>query len=277
MLDSNRYAKCGNPLCCKTFYIRSPSRPKKFCSYDCAIQRHVKNDLCLNCNNLLLFNKDKRKKFCNQSCAAIYNNKNRDASSRIKQQQTIKRRFPSKEKKHAKNNPKCLIHPTTTIPNIINSIEKLNYMYNNLNMTSTEILQKLNIKYTNFTVFLKSLGIKTKPRLHPIRGNKEHFKNFSIYRNRSSFKKIKEQEISKIINYKCFLDCGVFHSTINPNGVVKDHMVSVKYGFDNNIDPNIIRHPANCAFISQHENSKKNSKNSISLEILLERTKTWNK
>ena len=62
----------------------------------------------------------------------------------------------------------------------------------------------------------------------------------------------------------------------NPNGVSRDHKVSIKYGFENKIDPEIISHPANCELILQKENSKKNSKNSLTLQELLDRIENCN-
>lgn len=61
----------------------------------------------------------------------------------------------------------------------------------------------------------------------------------------------------------------------NIDGVSRDHMVSIKYGFENSIDPKIISHPANCRLILQKENSSKNSKNSISLDELKEKIIFW--
>ena len=52
-------------------------------------------------------------------------------------------------------------------------------------------------------------------------------------------------------------------------------MVSVKYGFLNNIDPQIIAHPANCKLMIQKENTSKYSKSSITLEELLIRIEAW--
>lgn len=61
----------------------------------------------------------------------------------------------------------------------------------------------------------------------------------------------------------------------NLNGISRDHMVSVKYGFDNNIDPKTIGHPANCDLVRHSENSSKHSGCSITLEELLERIEKW--
>jgi hypothetical protein len=61
----------------------------------------------------------------------------------------------------------------------------------------------------------------------------------------------------------------------NLNGVSKDHMYSVREGFINGIDPEIIKHPANCKLMIHNENNKKNSKCSITLEELLDRIEKW--
>ena len=63
----------------------------------------------------------------------------------------------------------------------------------------------------------------------------------------------------------------------NLNGVSRDHIVSVRYGFDNNIDPSIIAHPANCQLLPHTENFKKFTDCHISVEELLERIDKWNK
>ena len=63
----------------------------------------------------------------------------------------------------------------------------------------------------------------------------------------------------------------------NLNGISRDHMYSVFDGFQNNIDPKIISHPANCKLMIHSENSSKHKKSSITLEELLERIKKWDK
>lgn len=56
---------------------------------------------------------------------------------------------------------------------------------------------------------------------------------------------------------------GIFNSKTNRNGLVRDHMLSRKYGFDNGIFPEIIRHPANCQIITHSENSSKREKSCL--------------
>ncbi len=67
------------------------------------------------------------------------------------------------------------------------------------------------------------------------------------------------------------------HCGDNQNGVSRDHIVSVRYGFDNNIATWIIAHPANCQLMPQTLNSSKNSKCDLTIDELLEKIEKWNK
>jgi hypothetical protein len=61
----------------------------------------------------------------------------------------------------------------------------------------------------------------------------------------------------------------------NLGGVSKDHMYSVREGFINGVDPEIIKHPANCKLLLHSENNKKNYNCSITLDELKEKIKNW--
>lgn len=63
----------------------------------------------------------------------------------------------------------------------------------------------------------------------------------------------------------------------NTLGVSRDHIISISYGFINNIDPKIISHPANCQIIPHSQNKKKHTKCNISVSELEEKIKQWNK
>lgn len=63
----------------------------------------------------------------------------------------------------------------------------------------------------------------------------------------------------------------------NLNGISRDHMVSIRYGFDNNIPPEHLSHPANCRLIRHNDNVSKGSKNHITYEELLIRIEVWDK
>lgn len=62
----------------------------------------------------------------------------------------------------------------------------------------------------------------------------------------------------------------------NLYGVSRDHIVSVRYGYDNQIDPSIISHPANCKLVRHSQNVSKGVKCDMSIEMLLEKIKQWN-
>lgn len=66
---------------------------------------------------------------------------------------------------------------------------------------------------------------------------------------------------------------GVFNTHTNSKGCVRDHLLSRKYGFENNIDPEIISHPANCEIVLHAENVRRSmtNDNQITLTELLER------
>lgn len=61
----------------------------------------------------------------------------------------------------------------------------------------------------------------------------------------------------------------------NSNGICRDHIISVYYGFKNNIDPKIISHPANCQLVRHSYNCSKHTKCELTLKQLLHRIKHW--
>jgi hypothetical protein len=63
----------------------------------------------------------------------------------------------------------------------------------------------------------------------------------------------------------------------NLNGISRDHAVSVRYGFDNNLPAEHLAHPANCVLMRHGDNVSKYSKNSISYDDLLKRIEEWDK
>jgi len=62
----------------------------------------------------------------------------------------------------------------------------------------------------------------------------------------------------------------------NLDGVSRDHILSIKDGYDQRIDPKIISHPSNCRLVIHRENQKKSSKSEILLDQLLEKIRIFN-
>lgn len=61
----------------------------------------------------------------------------------------------------------------------------------------------------------------------------------------------------------------------NLNGISRDHKISVYSGWINNINSNIISHPANCELVRHNKNQRKNIKCSITLKQLEESINKW--
>lgn len=62
----------------------------------------------------------------------------------------------------------------------------------------------------------------------------------------------------------------------NLNGVSRDHIISIKYGFENGIDSNIISHPANCQLLRHNDNISKYCKCDLTVKELLQKINKWN-
>lgn len=55
----------------------------------------------------------------------------------------------------------------------------------------------------------------------------------------------------------------------NPNGLSRDHRVSVNEAIKNNYDPYYITHPVNCELMPHYQNNSKKTKNSLSYQDLI--------
>lgn len=62
----------------------------------------------------------------------------------------------------------------------------------------------------------------------------------------------------------------------NIGGVSRDHIFSVKEGFEKGVDPKLISHPANCRLMIHSKNISKNKRSDISLSELKEKISSWN-
>ena len=62
----------------------------------------------------------------------------------------------------------------------------------------------------------------------------------------------------------------------NLTGVSRDHIVSVRYGFDNGISPELISHPANCQLLQHGMNVSKGKNCDLTIEELFVKISNWN-
>jgi len=61
----------------------------------------------------------------------------------------------------------------------------------------------------------------------------------------------------------------------NPTGVSRDHILSVKEGYEKGILPYYLSHPANCQLMIHTENNIKNTNSDITIEELIQKIKEW--
>jgi hypothetical protein len=143
-------------------------------------------------------------------------------------------------------------------------------------MSPSDIKKEYGIEYSDFGMFLKKcLNMK-------LLSTKDAINNWykktgrsltdekAQYKKRCAFQ-FDPYSMPQIPGYDLLLSRGIFHPTKNQNGVCRDHMVSVEYGWRNKVDPTIISHFMNCRFISNSENSQKGDKSCITLDMLQER------
>lgn len=140
-------------------------------------------------------------------------------------------------------------------------------------MSPADIKKFYNIEYTDFGMFLKKcLNLQLKTLKAAINNyNKQTGKSVTdekqMYKKQCAFI-FDPYSIPEIPGYNLLLEFGIYHPTNNPNGVCRDHMVSVEYGWRNKIDPNIISNSANCQFITNLDNIKKGEKSAITIDEL---------
>ena len=91
-----------------------------------------------------------------------------------------------------------------------------------------------------------------------------------IYWVKCSFSSWNNEIWKQLPGFDLLPKLGMWHPITNKGGVVRDHIISISFGWENNIDPEIISHPANCRIITNHENIKKGAKCEKTLEKLLE-------
>ena len=153
------------------------------------------------------------------------------------------------------------------------------HLYND-NMSPKDINEYYGLNYSDFGMTIKtSLNIKLKHLSEALDSY-----NRRMGRNRTPAKDMYRQECNFNFNpfsypyipgYNKLLQNKYYHSVTNPEGMTRDHMVSVDYGYKNSIDPKTISHPANCEFLSVYENARKGRKCSITIEQLYERIANW--
>jgi len=244
---------CGNEFK-KTLseYNRSEKLNKKhFCSLKCNNEsKKIKLKFCLQCNEEFIPDKNKTK-FCSHSCNAKYNNKNRKGikyniseNGLIGLRESYKNNFGYDIIKFRNNyyqSQNYCKECNEPIP-----YEKKNHVFCNRDCKRTYDRKNL----TEYQKYYKDCQFKF---------------GLSDYPNEFDFELIKTHGWYQPKN----------HGN-NLGGISRDHMISVKYGYENNISSEIISHPANCQLMIHNENISKYKNCSITLEELMIKIDNWN-
>jgi len=199
---------------------------------------------CLCCNAILAFDK-RNGKFCNSSCSASYSNKNKKDSEETRKKKSIA--LKGRVFAHIRyETEKCIYCSKEFQTQLIGKNAKLKKFCRDKCKNDYKLAKADNIsKYRILAAFRFTC--------------EDYPEEFDL----SLVNEIGWYNLSNAGN--------------NLNGVSRDHMVSVKYGHENVIDPNILAHPANCRLVRHNDNMSKGLKNSIALEELLERIQKWDK
>lgn len=248
--------KCKNENCEKII-----SDKQKYCSYTCRnifVNKNlrdytkVKNTFfglfekkyynnpkkCLKCNGIIPYEK-KRNKFCSHSCAS-------SISNTIRQRKPASEIFKTKMSLIAKERVKKTLnqHYCKNCGEIIFSLRKRSFCDN-----------------------------KCRKEF-----NKKNTDAFQQYKQKCLFT-FKLNDYSEEFDFDLIKKYGWYkpkNRGNNISGVSRDHKLSIKEGFNKNIDPKIISHPANCELLVHSKNIAKNKNSSISLEELLIAIEKWN-
>ena len=169
---------------------------------------------------------------------------------------------------------------TDTEDNLLYAVELLRHMYVDLKMTNSHFVKLFNWHSKFFTGFLEQLGIERRTK-------KEALKNYARITGTEipdAKKKYWQacQFTFSVYNYPQILGFDLlqnhewYHCINNKNGITRDHMFSILDGWLNNVDPEIISHPANCQILLALDNFSKNNSSSITLDDLTKRIESWN-
>lgn len=215
-------------------------------------QYNLNPKICIVCSNIILY-EHKHSNYCCASCGAKHGNKTRKESGWILSDEAknkIRLSLEEHRKIYGVGGRPSLPMKIFTCLNCGNSFER-----------------KRTAKYCS----KQCCGNHKQQEADKTR---TPFKN---YARRCSFKFSLNNYPDKF-NFSLIEEFGWYSATNHGNnlsGISRDHMVSVRYGFDNGIDPKIISHPANCNLLQHNKNSSKHSKCSITLSELKQRIELW--
>ncbi len=192
-------------------------------------------------------------RFCSKSCSTTFTNKLRSPMSedtRLKISKTVKQ--------YHSNNTKLLPLPLIVQNNKI-IIKPLKYVQH----SPITIHEPYSLLFFN----------KCKHCQRPFTSKHRRYycdTHVNLYNNRNQY--AFTFSISKhptlFHNYAALLKQYGMWSYSNPNGLTRDHRISVNEAIKNNYDPYYIKHPINCELMNWQENNSKNTRSSLTYNEL---------
>jgi hypothetical protein len=201
----------------------------------------TKDYICLNCNNIFIGYIKEERVFCSKSCSNSYSNRNRKLSEETKNK--ISNKIKDKKSKEIFEQK----------------------FYNN-----PDLIKKIVRKCRFCSLF----NVEKK---HKLICDECKINYYQFYRPSCNFD-FDINQFSNKFDMNLIKKYGWYSPTNkgnNLNGVSKDHMYSVREGFINKVNPEIIKHPANCSLILHVENNRKNFNSTITLDDLKRRIEEW--
>jgi hypothetical protein len=244
-------------LSCSSIYGKarlkafSQSRNReKYLLYD----QNIKN--CTHCGTLLNYSQ-RNNKFCSKSCSAQHNN--------------IGRR-PSESSNNGRRTP--YIQRYNIDPKQCVQCQKIiDYDNRKKDFCSISCIKD----YKSQTAkLIKCICAKTGEVFYSTTwrkyGSNAVYEELSLYRQACKF----TFGIGDNFPNACLIkEHGWYHPVLNPDGISRDHKLSIADGFKLGIDPEIMKHPANCTIMLHKENQRKNKKSLIHLDQLLDLIEAW--
>lgn len=231
-------------------YIRSVKLGRKhYCSLNCSKESNkVSIKQCLCCGKEFTPPK-KDSKFCSRSCSVRHSNKNRNGEKRNFSSVGLNNILLANEKKH---NTKEKRKSYNQSPKYCKYCDKL-------------------IPYEKRRNVFCDIDCR---REYGKRNMSEYQKYYRLCQFSFPLNNYCDE-----FNFKLIEEYGWYSPTNKNNniaGVSRDHIYSIREGYENNIDPDIIKHPANCQLMRHSENISKNRKSNISLNDLKKKINEWN-
>ena len=256
----------------------------------------------MTCKNVECDNKtENNRKYCSLTCRNIYVNKYLRDYKKLKE--TNKKKKKEKENEYLKNPKKCekceIIIPFNKKENKFCSKSCSVSFNNSIKEHTTTTKMKIS---ESINKYIEENGIFGCLKGNKIRICKQCNKKHNLRRKYCSDRCLKEYKRRNMTEYQKYKSDSLFKFNLadysdefdfslirkygwysptnknnNLNGVSRDHIFSVKEGFELKIDPLLLAHPANCRLMIHNDNISKNKKSDITYEELLKRIEVFEK